>query len=146
MRPEYIEAVDAVRTGWSSWIVWILPVCVVWASVLFRPFRAYRRQKLLVFGAFILANYLYLEGVCLHANRIQSAKKQNMQTQAERKDWSSDTWRVFGPIFAIGPSVGWCTLNLISAGVFRLMINRIRRISRPGSMSKGDQVVSSGER
>ncbi len=42
MRPEYIEAVDAVRNGWSFWIIYILPALVIWISMFIRPFRPLR--------------------------------------------------------------------------------------------------------
>ena len=136
MRPEYIEAVDAVSTGWSYWLVFILPACVIWFSMLFRPFRSYRYQALLVCAAFAFACILFLVGVCFHGDRIQSAKKANMQTASEKLDWTGDTGRVFAPIIAIPQSFVYCIVNLVSAGVFRLMINHIRRTRRSSVIIK----------
>jgi hypothetical protein len=141
MRPEYIEAVDAVSTGWSYWLVFILPACVIWFSMLFRPFRSYRYQKLLVCSVFVLACILYVVGVCFHVNRIQAAKAENMQTESEQQDWWGDTGRVFAPIIAIPHSFVYCIVNLVSAGVFRLMLNHIRRARRASIIMKQGQLV-----
>lgn len=125
MRPEYIEAVNAVRTGWSFWIIWILPACVIWLSMLLRPFRPHRYRIIILCGTFILANILFWYYAVSHTERIQSAKYANMQTEAEKQDWSADTWRVFAPIIAIPWSLAYCTINLAAAGLIRLLILRL---------------------
>ena len=129
MRPEYIEAVEEVRTSWSFWLIYILPACVIWFSVLFRPLRSLRFQTIIICVAFILACYLYVECVWFHANRIQSAKETNMQTEEERLDWSGDVWRVFAPIAAIPSSLFYCTMNLVVAGMIRFFILGLHRIN-----------------
>lgn len=130
MRPEYIEAVNAVRTGWSYWIIWILPACLIWLPMLIRPFRPHRYRIAIVCGGFVLANYLFLHCVTSHAQRIQSAKHANMQTEEERRDWSSDTWRVFAPIAAIPWSLAYCTINLAAAGLIRMSIVHVHKTLR----------------
>lgn len=124
MRPEYIEAVNAVCNGCSHWIIYILPTCLIWFSMLFRPFRPYRHRIALVFGVFVLSCFLYWYCVIFHANHIQAAKQANMQTQEEIQDWTADTWRVFAPIFAIPASLKYCTINLAAAGFLRLLLQR----------------------
>lgn len=125
MRPEYIDAVNAVRTGWSFWIIWILPACVIWFSMLLRPFRPHRYRVMIICGAFVLASFLFWYCYASYAERIQSAKEANMQTEAERQDWTADTWRVFAPISAIPWSLAYCTINLAVAGLIRLLIVRL---------------------
>ncbi len=34
MRPEYLEGVDAVRWGWSYWLMIIVPATLIWLSAL----------------------------------------------------------------------------------------------------------------
>jgi len=133
MRPEYVQAVDAVRNGWSFWIIWILPACVIWISMLFRPFRRHRYRIAIVLGAFVLANFLFWYCTVSHAERIQLAKRANMQTAAEQNDWTSDTWRVFAPIFAIQPALAYCTINLAAAWLIRSLILYILKMTKSKS-------------
>jgi len=93
----------------------------------------------------MLACYLYVDCVWFHANRIESAKKEDMQTAEERQDWSADTGRVFLPVFAIGASIVYCAVNLIAAGVSGLVIDHIRRIPRQGRILKRDPIALRGE-
>jgi hypothetical protein len=136
MRPEYIEAVNAVRTGWSFWIIWILPACVIWFSMLVRPLRPHCYGIVIICGAFVLAIFLFWYFAVSHAERIQSAKEANMQTEAERQDWASDTWRVFAPLFAIPYSLVYCTINLITAGLIRLLIMRFHQTIKSQGLNR----------
>jgi hypothetical protein len=133
MRPEYIEAVEAVRGGWAYWLIYILPAFVIWSSMfltmLFRSLRPLRCQILIICGAFILACYLYLECHKFYINRIWDTKEANMQTEEERLDWSGDVGRVFTLAFAPWTSFCYCTINLILAGMIRLLILCSRRIN-----------------
>ena len=128
MRPEYIEAVKAVGNGWSFWIIFILPAPIIWFTMLIRPFRPLRFRVLLVCIGFLLACFVFWYCASSHAFRIQAAKEANMQTEEEKDDVSRDTWRVFAPIFAIPRAFIYCTINLIAAGLLRLLLQHIHKI------------------
>lgn len=97
MRPEYLAAVDAARTGWLYWASILLPSAILWIRVLMFPRR--RTMALVVFLAAWASAYAL--GV-RHGDDVENAKHANMQTWDERQDWANDAWRVF----AVGIRVG----------------------------------------
>jgi hypothetical protein len=122
MPSEYIEAVNAVRGGWAYWIIFILPACLIWLSMLIWPFRPRRFRKTILTLTFLLACYIYADRIIYYAERIQDAKEANMKTEAEIQDWSSDTWRVFAKLTALPIAFIYCTCNLIVSGLVRLFV------------------------
>jgi hypothetical protein len=122
MRNEYIEAVNAVRGGWTYWIIFVLPACLIWLTMLLRPFRPHRYLKTILTLTFLLACYIYADRTIYYVERIQHTKEANMKTEAEIQDWSSDTWRVFAKLTAMPIALFFCTCNLIAAGLVRLFI------------------------
>jgi hypothetical protein len=118
MRPEYIDAVNAVRWGWSLWAVFVVPATLLWTTAFFR-----RRLLAVRAASFFAACFLFWAIVIFHVNHIQNTKYNHMQTVAEEEDWSRDTWKVFAPITAIPYAIVYCTINAalayLVARVFR---------------------------
>jgi hypothetical protein len=127
MRPEYIEAVDAVRWGWSLWATFLVPTAIIW----FGTIRCRQgSSRWLFYLAAVVAFWAF--GV-FHANSLQHAKFANMQTDAESDDWSADTWKVFAPISAAVYAAVYCALNVVAAMLVvvpaRWWLQRRRRMS-----------------
>jgi NADH:ubiquinone oxidoreductase subunit 5 (subunit L)/multisubunit Na+/H+ antiporter MnhA subunit len=119
MRPEYIEAIDAVRWGWSLRICFAVPTLIIWLGFLFSNPTSSKRQIVIQLGVFLVACLSQWALIVFHANHIQSTKYHWMQTPEEEADWSSDTWRVFAPITSIPFVIVYCTANLVAAGSLR---------------------------
>lgn len=101
MRPEYIDAVNAVRQGYSLWLPF-LPALLIWYAAI-----RWKRGFLLFFIAWA-GSWLLLVN---HSNAIQSAKERYKQTAEELTDWSSDTWNSFAPITAVPYTLVYCLGN-----------------------------------
>ena len=127
MRPEYTQAVDAVRWGWSLWLVFLLPAGILWGATFWRPI-AMRANRLAVgCGALLFAVGVFWFLVLWHGERIQWTKERNMETDAEQRDWTSDTWHQFAPITAIPAAVIYCVINLAVAQSIRVLCEWIGR-------------------
>lgn len=110
MRQEYVDAVNAVRWGWSLWAIAVVPALLIWGTAFVR-----RRRWGVRAACFVVACVLFWGLAVFHANHIQYAKHANMWTVAEQMDWTSDTWRVFAPITAIPWALAFCLINAVVA-------------------------------
>lgn len=125
--PEYIDAVDAVRWGWTLWIAYLFPAGIVRGAILAHPFPAVKNRFAVGSGAFALACCLLWFLVIMHGNGIQSTKELNMTMDAEVNDWASDTWHSFAPFTVIPASVIYCSVNLAVAALVRSIWNLVVR-------------------
>jgi hypothetical protein len=109
MRSEYIEAVDAVRWGWSLWVTFLVPAAIVWIGAIYcrRP-----SSRWLCYLAAVIAFWAF---AVFHANHLQQAKEVNAEADAEWADWSSDVWKVFAPISSAVYAVVYCALHVFAA-------------------------------
>lgn len=119
MRPEYIEAIDAVRWGWSLRICFAVPTLIIWLGILFSNPTLNKRQIVIQLGVFLFACLSQWALIVFHANHIQSTKYQWMQTPEEEADWASDLWNVLAPFTSIPIVIVYCTANLVAAGFLR---------------------------
>lgn len=99
-----------MRWGWSLWAGLLIPAAVIWVTA----FIMQRRWKVRA-AAFLLACFSFWALAVFHANHIQHTKYVNMQTAAEQRDWSTDTWKVFAPITAIVYAIVYCSINAVLA-------------------------------
>ena len=118
MRPEYIDAVDAVRNGNSLWLPF-LPAILIWYATI-----RWKHGVIMFFIAWGCSWFLLVQ----HSNAIQAAKDTQKQTEEEFEDWSSDTWNTFASVTAVPYSLIYCLLHAAVActvigagrGTFRL--------------------------
>ena len=118
MRPEYLDAVDAVRWGWSYWLALAVPAGLIW-------FSAYRQR-----AGCILFVAACLVGWCLsfyHIEHLWDTKGQLAQTEAEREDFTSDVSRVFAPVNLVPYVLRYCCLH---AAVSQVVFYGYRRVTR----------------
>ncbi len=113
MRPEYIEAVDAVRWGWSFWATFGLPLLIIWSTVLFRPVPPLPKRHIIIASGFSAGCILFWVLTLTHLELVQHAKSVHMQTNEERRDFSGDN--PFAPLAAIPVSGIYCFINLVAA-------------------------------
>ena len=128
MRPEYVEAVNAVRWGFTLWIVFIVPTLLIGGLFVVTPISRAQPQwthLLVIFAAAVFTSWLL---TLLHVEYLQATKFANAQTTAEQEDWASDTWRVFAPVTSIPYTVGFCSLVFLTAWVARLIIVGLARL------------------
>ena len=129
MSPEYVDAVDAVRWGWSFCIVFALPALLIWSTTLFRFLPTVERRFFIGCVVFGVACFSCWFLVVFHANHIQSAKKRNMKNDEEMRDFTSDTWKVFAPVTAIPFAVLYCGINQAAASLLWFLVALIRRLA-----------------
>lgn len=143
MRPEYVEAVDAVRFGGFLWLIFLLPAAIIWYAVLTRSVPNVGGRVVLGYSGFPLACIVFWGLAAFHVNHIQSTKLSHAITDAEFIDYSSDTWATFAPVTVIPVALVFCMVNLIFANLALAIIKWCyrwqarRRASRP---LKGDEV------
>jgi hypothetical protein len=118
MRPEYEQAVDAVRGGWSYWLIFVVPAILIWFSVI----RGRARLKFFI-GAWILGGSLWI----FHVERLQGTKERLMQTDAEIEDWNSDTGLALGKAYMLPYMLGYCGLHLVASIATVYAFRRITR-------------------
>jgi hypothetical protein len=137
LRPEYVDAVDAVRLGWTLWLTLILPAAIIWTTVLARPLTSSNRRAAIGCGAFALACFLFWILTITHGNRIQSTKELHMETDAEMDDWASDTWHSLAPFTAVPISVIYCTVHMVGAFIVQGFTRLLMRLVRPKPAFEG---------
>jgi len=130
LRPEYIEAIDAVRWGWSFWIAFWLPAAIIWLATFSRPIPEAENRVAVGCGFFALACFLCWIFIVMHGNLIQSAKERHMETQAEMDDFTTDTWHLNASVTAVPIAVIYCGLNLAFAAVVRNVLQWTARCVR----------------
>jgi hypothetical protein len=128
MRPEYEQAVNAVRWGWSLWIVFAIPSAIIWGASFSSLIWTQKRSFGIGCATFAIACFVFWLATILHGGHIQDTKKRLMQTEEERRDWSTDTWRVMAPFTAVPVAVVYCALNSAVAGIFHAIIVWLLRI------------------
>lgn len=117
MRPEYVEAVDSVRWGWSFWLMVVVPAGLIWLSALQAKEGCFFSAA--GFGAALVACWFLM---VFHTNHIQATKERLMVTEAEGDDFASDTWNTFAPFTAVPYSIVYCSLNaLLAYGVISIL-------------------------
>lgn len=121
MRPEYQAAVEAVRFGWSFWIIWIIPALMIWGTLLLPTFMP-RWMKIgigvVVFGiAFV--TFLCLTVFQLH--RLQSTRERLAKTWREEVDVADDTGRLMAPFRAIPYGVVYCGAHQLGVAATALI-------------------------
>ena len=127
MRPEYIDAVQSVEWGWSFWTIFLLPVFLIWSSVLYRPLKALPRRGSIIAAGFFAGCFLFWVFTLIHLELVQNCKGDNMQTSEERRDYSADN--PFAPMAAIPIAAVYCTINLVAASLVFGSIRFVRMVS-----------------
>jgi hypothetical protein len=122
VRSEYVDAVNAVRWGWSLWLALLAPAVLIWSHALSR-----RRSCAASISRFLVAVIAFYELGVIHSNRIQTAKLAYMQTDAEQQDWGTDTWHVYAPVFLVPYGLVYCSLHTSAAFGVAAILNCVRR-------------------
>lgn len=120
MRPEYVDAVDAVRWGWSLWVVFVIPAGLIWLSALWP-----KGSCLISASGFAVAVVACWILLVFHSNHIQATKERLRVTEAEQRDWASDTWNTFAGVTAVPYSLIYCSLNALLAYGVRYTVHGV---------------------
>jgi hypothetical protein len=113
MRPEYESAVNAVRFGWSLWIVFIIPALMIWMTLLQPSSMSLGKKIAAGCIVFAIAVVTFWCLTLYQGHRLQSTKVRLAKTWREGVDVDSDTWRVMAPIVAIPYGVVYCGGHLL---------------------------------
>ena len=127
MRPEYIDAVDAVRFGWSLWLTLLLPAAIIWYAVLARPFPKVEDRAAIGCGGVAVGCILFWSLFLVHVERVQSAKEFHMQTETEQRDFGADVGVTFAPATAILAAAIYCMINLVAANLMYAIVGWFSR-------------------
>ena len=132
MRPEYIDAVESAQWGWSFRVTFLLPLFLVWSTVLYRPLNVLPKRKAIIALGFIAACLLFWIFTMVHLEIIQNCKEYHMRTTEERRDFSGDN--PFACVTAIPIAVVYCAANLAAAS---LTFGSIRLVRMVTSIERG---------
>lgn len=133
MRPEYIEAVEAARWGWSYWLMTIVPPAMIWLSavVWFLPQHMECGVGLgkfsvpfIISATFVHALVLSWALILFWVNYVEWVKGRLAQTPDEWMDWSADTHVVFAPVTAVFYAIYACVPHAVAAHAIGFVASR----------------------
>lgn len=116
MRPEYVAAVDAVRWGWTFWLIWLVPTIAIWWRTLISKRNTTGAESLKAFAISFAAGVVlfWILGVA-HVRGVQAVKGRYIETPAEIEDWSSDLGATLAPITLVPIACGYSLFHSVAA-------------------------------
>ena len=128
MRPEYLEAVESAKFGWSLAVTLALPVAIILAAFLVNRFYikhlTTQNRTLILVSATAFAYMLFIGLAAHYVNNIQHVKQITMLTNQEIADCGADN--PFGLLLAFPAGLLVCGsaffIGLIATGLSRIHI------------------------
>jgi hypothetical protein len=132
-RPEYLDAVAAAR-----WNGWLLPLFLAAPTILVVCFATRMKRRPIAVGllASMFATWLSL---FLYSERIWETMGNYAVTDAERREFTADTGRLFGPVLVGVPFSALYTLCWFS--IIGILNWGIRALTTPKRAKRGESNV-----
>ncbi|MEO0530985.1 MAG: hypothetical protein AAF266_10485 [Planctomycetota bacterium] len=123
IRPEYASTVEAAIYSDLWFATLLLPAAIVWFCVLLGFAHGGKKHALLAAAGYVVAVALFAVLAISHIYAVQAVKEANMVTEAEMRDWASDTGVVFAPF--VQPIVGaiYCGLHSAAASAVGFVLS-----------------------
>lgn len=125
MSDDYVQAVEQVKWGWMLWAMFVLPAGIIWCGAAVRFCFGWDRSFMAGFSFYVAACGVFWVLRVVHVEAIQNTKADHMVSQAEMMDWSSDVWRLYGPIIAVPAAGMYCALHHAASRIILTLACRL---------------------